>query len=122
MIGILASDNIADLKPLGDRLLVEVSSCSLHVQPDWGIPGLSVSRIRSFPSCRTHDKCFMMATVPSSPADQVEEGKDETEGGLLLTSTTKEQPTIGKARPDRASHRSCFLSSGCQGAASNTCQ
>ncbi len=27
---------------------------------------------------------------------QVEEGKDETDAGLLLTSSTKEQPTIGK--------------------------
>lgn len=27
---------------------------------------------------------------------QIEEGKDETEGGLLLTSSSKEQPTIGK--------------------------
>ncbi|KAK9917962.1 hypothetical protein WJX75_000084 [Coccomyxa subellipsoidea] len=49
VIGILASDNIADLKPLGDRLLVEI-----------------------------------------------EEGKDETDAGLLLTGSTKEQPTIGK--------------------------
>ena len=30
MIGILASDNIADLKPLGDRLLVEVCGPELE--------------------------------------------------------------------------------------------
>ena len=38
MIGILASDNIADLKPLGDRLLVEVSSvlCSSRGCPSQG--------------------------------------------------------------------------------------
>ncbi|CAL5223459.1 g5978 [Coccomyxa viridis] len=49
VIGILSTDNIADLKPLGDRLLVEV-----------------------------------------------DEAKDETDSGLLLTSASKEQPTIGK--------------------------
>jgi len=27
---------------------------------------------------------------------QVDEGKDETDSGLLLTSASKEQPTIGK--------------------------
>ena len=36
VIGILASDNIADLKPLGDRLLVEVSSMLCKWQ-DWGL-------------------------------------------------------------------------------------
>ncbi|CAK0785269.1 hypothetical protein CVIRNUC_008475 [Coccomyxa viridis] len=49
VIGILSTDNIADLKPLGDRILVEI-----------------------------------------------DEAKDETDSGLLLTSSSKEQPTIGK--------------------------
>ena len=29
---------------------------------------------------------------------QVDEAKDETDSGLLLTSASKEQPTIGKVR------------------------
>jgi hypothetical protein len=79
VIGILASDNIADLKPLGDRLLVEV---------------------RGFFPLRTSCCHFawegMLTGHLCNACAQIEEGKDETEGGLLLTSSSKEQPTIGK--------------------------
>lgn len=79
VIGILASDNIADLKPLGDRLLVEVTLLPISVLPT---PATS-ARLES---------CCSQAFTHG----QVEEGKDETDAGLLLTSSTKEQPTIGK--------------------------
>jgi len=49
VIGLLSSTNIADLKPLGDRILI-----------------------------------------------QVEEPEKQTAGGLILTSASKEQPTLGK--------------------------
>jgi hypothetical protein len=39
--------------------------------------------------------CYRHACVSA----QIEEGKDETDAGLLLTGSTKEQPTIGKVPP-----------------------
>ena len=85
VIGILASDNIADLKPLGDRLLVEVSLLT-HAQMavKFTLPLL----------LKSLSKGKLMLLLPV--LIQIEEGKDETDAGLLLTSSTKEQPTIGK--------------------------
>ena len=44
---------------------------------------------------------------------QIEEGKDETEGGLLLTSASKEQPTIGKVRRHMAAAVHLGISTAC---------
>ena len=56
-------------------------------------PACVVHQMREVPQLQALEATHVMRA-------QIEEGKDETEGGLLLTSATKEQPTIGKVRSD----------------------
>ena len=117
MIGILSTDNIADLKPLGDRILVEVSppSCKSYTAPVHS-PQRCRVMIGALSTC---SRCLSSKGHPFACYDerlqtqsivclstsmsncvrailQIDEAKDETDSGLLLTSSSKEQPTIGK--------------------------
>ena len=114
MIGILSTDNIADLKPLGDRILVEVSPppCNSYTAPIHLPHGCRVmmdalsmcSRCLSFKAhtFAYYDEGLQRSIVWLSMSNhvrailQIDEAKDETDSGLLLTSSSKEQPTIGK--------------------------
>ena len=116
MIGILSTDNIADLKPLGDRILVEVSPppCRSYTPPVLSpqecrvmMSALSMcsrclsSRAPTFAYYdeRLQSSIAWLSTSMSNRARtilQIDEAKDETDSGLLLTSLSKEQPTIGK--------------------------
>lgn len=108
VIGVLSSKDISQLKPLGDRILIQARA-DIHPSPH-------LYSIKSL-SGMSEGTCMMLLRLkgplhrqpPSSPLGQhllwrpcycvqVADAGDTSEGGILLTTGSKEQPTLGKVR------------------------
>eukprot|EP00891_Asterochloris_glomerata_P002204 jgi/Astpho2/2204/Aster-03192 len=106
VIGVLSSKDISQLKPLGDRILIQARA-DIHPSPH-------LYSIKSL-SGMSEGTCMMLLRLkgplhrqpPSSPLGQhllwrpcycvqVADAGDTSEGGILLTTGSKEQPTLGK--------------------------
>ena len=84
IIGILESDDAKDMKPLNDRVLIKV--CSL----------LAISILSEmFSFWIINLEICELLLYPALVRKQVAEAEDKTPGGLILTETTKEKPSIG---------------------------
>jgi len=99
VIGVLNSTDIAQLLPLGDRILVEVRDFLL---------AMHVSSL-IFVHCPTNLHPFL--TVMSCES-QIADVEDTTEGGLLMAGSSKEKPTLGTV---------CTLHSAAQKLVHSTC-
>lgn len=100
VIGVLNSKDIAQLLPLGDRILVEVSKLSkgsAHVAPKNARLFVPLAACLCIPF---EQVCFAL---------QIADVEDTTEGGLLMAGSSKEKPTLGTVRCAQVYDCACYI-------------
>ena len=94
VIGVLNSKDIAQLLPIGDRILIQVSQIGFRLR----LLHCTSSRCNLSSVCLSllfPVEWWGMQDLPVKQM-QVEEAEAQTSGGLLMASSSSEKPTLGK--------------------------